>query len=93
MACDLRLPLRSDQLACAAGFRPGGGCQVFDVAVSRVWDPLKDICQVGVRINSPSAAAFDDRKDNRASVAGIGSAYKSSNPEGVSPSGFSQNRT
>ena len=72
---------------------PGGWCQLADFFVRGAGDALEDVGEVGVWVDAASATAFYDAVDDGAAVAGVSSADKSSHPEGISPSGFSQNRT
>ena len=43
-----------------------------DVVVGQVWEAGEGVAQVGVRIDSSAAAAFDDGVDGRAAMAGTG---------------------
>ena len=54
---------------------------------------FEDVPQVGFWIHPVVAGADEQAVEHGAAVAGFGTADESSHPEGVSPSGFSQNRT
>ncbi len=54
------------------GLGPGCGCHVFDLLVGPCWQLGEDFAQVGLRVDSSTAAGFDDRKEDGAALFGFG---------------------
>lgn len=73
---------------------PGRREQAFQfVFAGVVHEFFEDPFEVGIRIEAVLADLFDEGVDDCTPPAGVFPTKKSSHPEGVSPSGFSQNRT
>ena len=58
------------------GLGPGSGCHVFDLLVGQYWRLGEHFAQVVLRVDSSTAASFDDREEDGAELSGFGFAYK-----------------
>ena len=58
------------------GLGPGSGCHVFDLLVGQYWQLGEHFAQVVLRVDSSTAASFDDREEDGAELSGFGFAYK-----------------
>ncbi len=54
------------------GFGPGFGVHFLDLPVGQRRQSGEDFPQVGLRVDSPAAAGFDDRKEDGAALPGFG---------------------
>ena len=52
--------------------RPGFGGEVWDLPVGREGQPGQDVAQIGIRIESTTAARFNDGIEDGAAFPGLG---------------------